>query len=94
MCGKFKALARPGRSKNLTSKLPAIVPLQLYELLTGDSLFDPSFQTMELGLAPEESHLIQIIEMVGELPLDLIKSGKHAKKWFNDDGTLRPVTSF
>ncbi|KAK1228852.1 hypothetical protein PQX77_008094, partial [Marasmius sp. AFHP31] len=58
----------------------------LYELLTGDNLFDPFFQTMELGLAPEESHLIQIIEMAGELPLDLLKSGKYTKKWFNEDG--------
>ncbi|KAJ8074512.1 hypothetical protein PM082_015413 [Marasmius tenuissimus] len=66
----------------------------LYELLTGDNLFDPFFQTMELGLAPEESHLIQIIEMVGELPLDLLKSGKHTKKWFNEDGTLRLDTTY
>ncbi|KAL0567766.1 hypothetical protein V5O48_014225 [Marasmius crinis-equi] len=66
----------------------------LYELLTGDSLFDPFFQTVELGLAPEESHLIQIIEMVGELPLDLLESGKYAKKWFNEDGTLRLETTY
>ncbi|ESK83495.1 serine kinase [Moniliophthora roreri MCA 2997] len=66
----------------------------LYELLTGESLFDPSFQTDDLGLTPEESHIIQMIEMVGEFPQDLLRSGKHSSCWFRDDGTLRLETTY
>ncbi|KAG7091548.1 hypothetical protein E1B28_010577 [Marasmius oreades] len=66
----------------------------LYELLTGESLFDPFFQTVELGLAPEESHLIQIIELVGDLPLDLLRAGKYTRKWFDEDGSLRLDTTY
>ncbi|KAJ7571936.1 kinase-like domain-containing protein [Mycena floridula] len=66
----------------------------LYELLTGESLFDPFFQTVELGLAPEESHIIQIIEMLGDFPVELIASGKNSRRWFAQDGTLRLDTTY
>ncbi|KAF9257928.1 kinase-like protein [Marasmius fiardii PR-910] len=65
----------------------------LYELLTGESLFDPFFQTVELGLTTEESHLIQIMEMLGKLPADLLREGKYTKRWFNEDGSLLLDTS-
>ncbi|KAJ4490312.1 kinase-like domain-containing protein [Lentinula aciculospora] len=66
----------------------------LYELITGESLFDPFFQTVELGLTPEESHLIQIIEICGEFPKDVAKSGRNACKWFYNDGSLRLNTTY
>lgn len=59
---------------------------QFYELITGESLFDPVFQTVELGLTPEESHLIQIIELLGQFPRDTVKAGKNGRKWFQEDG--------
>ncbi|GAW03324.1 polysaccharide lyase family 14 protein [Lentinula edodes] len=66
----------------------------LYELITGESLIDPFFQTLELGLTPEESHLIQIIEICGEFPRDVTKSGANGCKWFHDDGTIRLETTY
>jgi serine/threonine protein kinase len=60
---------------------------QLYELLSGERLFDPSFQTEELGLSIEESHLIQIIELFGEFPLNLLGAGEYSSRWFTESGT-------
>ncbi|KAE9402707.1 kinase-like protein [Gymnopus androsaceus JB14] len=65
-----------------------------YELITGESLFDPVFQTVELGLTPEESHLIQIIELLGQFPRDTVKAGKNGRKWFQEDGSLRLDTTY
>ncbi|KAF9078480.1 kinase-like domain-containing protein [Rhodocollybia butyracea] len=66
----------------------------LYELITGESLFDPFFQTVELGLTPEESHLIQIIELLGEFSCDVVKTGKNWRRWFYNDGSLRLDTTY
>jgi serine/threonine-protein kinase SRPK3 len=57
-------------------------------LLSGERLFDPSFQTEELGLSMEESHLIQIIELFGTFPLDLLNAGEYSSKWFSESGML------
>ena len=61
---------------------------QLYEVLSGERLFDPSFQTEELGLTMEESHLIQIIELFGAFPLDLLNAGRYSSRWFSESGML------
>ncbi|KAF9046970.1 kinase-like protein, partial [Hymenopellis radicata] len=70
----------------------------IYLLLTGELLFDPGFQCADLGLTPDESHIIQMIEMLGDFPEDLVRRGSESKKWFHSDGsflmdtTLYPVT--
>ncbi|KIM36903.1 hypothetical protein M413DRAFT_424015 [Hebeloma cylindrosporum] len=66
----------------------------IFELLTSEALFDPAFQTVELGITPEESHLIQMIEVFGELPLDVIRMGKLSDQWFTRDGALRIETTY
>jgi hypothetical protein len=58
----------------------------LYELLAGEPLFDPSFQTQDLGLSLEESHLIQIIELLGPFPTEVLAVGEYSKRWFKEDG--------
>lgn len=60
--------------------------LQLFELLTGESLFDPTFQTDELDISKDESHLIQMIELLGDVPVSLIHAGNSSRKWFTEDG--------
>lgn len=60
----------------------------LYELLSGKRLFDPFFLTEELGLSMEESHLIQIIEIFGEFPRQLLAAVDHSSRWFTESGTL------
>ena len=64
--------------------------IQLYELLSGERLFDPFFQTEELGLSIEESHLIQMIELFGEFPRQLLATGEYSSRWFTESGTLIP----
>lgn len=59
---------------------------QVFELLTGDALFDRAFQTVELGITPEESHLIQMIEIFGKISPDIIRAGKFSDQWFTKDG--------
>ncbi|KAG5641347.1 hypothetical protein DXG03_005453 [Asterophora parasitica] len=66
----------------------------VYELLAGERLFDPEFQTLDLGLTAEESHLIQIIEILGPFPLDMLKAYPHSDQWFTDTGTMRIDTTF
>jgi len=70
--------------------LPITLNTQLYEILTGERLFDPSFQTEELGLSIEESHLIQMIELFGGFPLDLLRVGEYSSRWFTEFGTYIP----
>ena len=60
--------------------------LQLFELLTGEALFDPQFQTVELGLSSDESHLIQMIELFGTFPLNMVLSGRYSQRWFTQEG--------
>ena len=60
--------------------------LQLFELLTGDALFDPIFQTSELHITNEESHLIQMIELFGDMPHDLVHVGTYSSRWFTTEG--------
>jgi serine/threonine-protein kinase SRPK3 len=62
--------------------------VQLYELLSGEPLFDPFFQTEELGLSIEESHIIQIIEIFGDFPRELLAAGEYSSRWFTESGTL------
>lgn len=63
----------------------------VYELLMGEPLFDPSFQTVECGLSTDESHLIQMIEMLSVdgffgFPEDLVRRGRDSERWFKADG--------
>lgn len=34
----------------------------------------------------EESHLIQMVELFGEMPHDLLQVGKHSNRWFTAEG--------
>lgn len=56
--------------------------------MTGEPLFDPIFQTAELEISEEESHIIQMIELLGEMPKDLISRGNLSGKWFTEDGKI------
>lgn len=54
-----------------------------FELATGDFLFDPK-QTSQF--CRDEDHLAHIIELLGDIPLDLINKGRHSKRLFNKKG--------
>lgn len=62
----------------------------MFELLTGDYLFDPASGD---SFSKDEDHLAQIIELLGALPKDFALSGKDSKEFFNRKGQLRNITS-
>lgn len=63
----------------------------IFELLTGDFLFDPSESDK---FAKNDDHLAQIIELLGPLPKSIVKSGKYGDNYFHKDHkTLRRITN-
>jgi serine/threonine protein kinase len=60
----------------------------LFELLTGDFLFDPRSND-EFG--KDEDHLAQMIETLGLMPNDWALSGMYAKKLLNSKGELKSI---
>ncbi|KAK0210479.1 hypothetical protein DFS33DRAFT_1450424 [Desarmillaria ectypa] len=64
----------------------------IYKLLMGEPLFNPSFQTVDCGLSTDESHLIQMIEM---LPVDgFLGFPEDLGEETRSDGALRLETTY
>lgn len=60
----------------------------VFELLTGDLLFEPkSGKTFEKN----DDHLAQIQELLGKMPFNLTQTGKYAANFFNRKGDLRYI---
>lgn len=63
----------------------------LFELLTGDFLFDP---TESEKFTKNDDHLAQIIELLGPIPRGIIQNGKYGEEYFNKDcKTLRRISN-
>eukprot|EP00606_Chrysophyceae_sp_TOSAG23-5_P000870 GSChrysophyteH2.ASY1.ANO1.1086.1 assembled CDS len=60
----------------------------VFELLTGDLLFDPRAGTK---WDREEDHLAMMIELCGDFPKAVINSGKKAQQYFNKRGDLHNI---
>lgn len=61
----------------------------IFELLTGDFLFEP---TTGQSFSKNDDHLAQIIELLGPIPEYLIKTGFYGKHYFHSDlRTLRKI---
>ena len=60
----------------------------VFELLTGDLLFDPRAGTK---WDREEDHLAMIMELCGSFPLSLINAGKRGSQYFNRRGELHHI---
>lgn len=61
----------------------------VFELLTGDYLFDPKSGK---SYTKDDDHFAQVIELLGPLPRSLLKECYYAKDFFNSDGELRRVS--
>ncbi|GAB5371403.1 hypothetical protein AAMO2058_001577000 [Amorphochlora amoebiformis] len=59
----------------------------IFEMLTGDYLFDPDEETR--GVSRDEHHLQLMIELLGELPKEWVKDRKYSHEFFTYDGHLR-----
>lgn len=70
---------------SIPSKLQACADiLQLFELLTGEFLFDPQSQG-EL-FTKDDDHMAQIIELLGDFSMDVKLGGKYSRELFDHTG--------
>jgi serine/threonine-protein kinase SRPK3 len=69
-------------------KLLLTLQTQVFELITGDYLFDPQSGTK---YGKDDDHIAQIIELLGPFPKSLCLSGKWSQEIFNRKGELRNI---
>ena len=60
----------------------------VFELATGDFLFDPRKGDT---YSKNDDHLAQIIELVGKMPKNFALSGSNSMKYFNKNGKLKRI---
>jgi serine/threonine-protein kinase SRPK3 len=60
----------------------------VFELVTGDFLFDPKSGTR---FSRDDNHLAQMMELLGDIPRSLCLSGKSSKEFFTRQGRLRHI---
>ncbi|THZ34536.1 serine/threonine protein kinase, CMGC family [Aureobasidium pullulans] len=60
----------------------------VFELITGDYLFDPQSGTK---YGKDDDHIAQVIELLGTFPKSLCVSGKWSQEIFNRKGELRNI---
>ncbi|AET40621.1 serine/threonine protein kinase SKY1 Ecym_6239 [Eremothecium cymbalariae DBVPG len=60
----------------------------IFELLTGDFLFEPN---QGHSYSKDDDHIAQIIELLGSLPSYLFESGRYVKNFFLPDGKLKNI---
>jgi serine/threonine-protein kinase SRPK3 len=75
-------------SKTLTLLDTRLIKLQVFELITGDYLFDPQSGTK---YGKDDDHIAQIIELLGPFPKALCLSGKWSQEIFSRKGELRNI---
>jgi serine/threonine-protein kinase SRPK3 len=64
----------------------------IFELITGDFLFDPKKETKKI-YSREEDHIAMMIELLGPIPNLLLRKGKFSEKFFTCYGQLRHILS-
>ncbi len=62
--------------------------MQVFELITGDYLFDPQSGTK---YGKDDDHIAQIIELLGPFPRTFCLSGKWSQEIFSRKGELRNI---
>jgi len=63
----------------------------VFELITGDFLFDPK-EDKNGNHTRDEDHLALMLELVGQMPRNLYTSGRYSKEMFTRRGVLRNIT--
>lgn len=61
----------------------------IFELLTGDYLFDP---VNGHSYTKDDDHIAQIIELLGKFPSQLLKDGKFTSEFFNSRGDMKNIS--
>ena len=70
------------------SSSPLTHHVKVFELITGDYLFDPQSGTK---YGKDDDHIAQIIELLGQFPKSLCMGGKWSQEIFNRKGELRNI---
>ncbi|RPA81784.1 kinase-like protein [Ascobolus immersus RN42] len=60
----------------------------VFELLTGDFLFDPQSGNK---YGKDDDHIAQIVELLGPIPIELIRAGKWSNEIFTRKGELKHI---
>lgn len=60
----------------------------VFELVTGDFLFEPKSGK---HFSRDDDHLAQMIELLGKIPKSVSQGGKYSKEYFNREGRLRHI---
>ncbi|KAG7194349.1 serine/threonine protein kinase, CMGC group [Scheffersomyces spartinae] len=60
----------------------------IFELLTGDYLFDPRAGK---SYSKDDDHLAQIIELIGPIPRQMLKEGYLSREFFNSRGEMHRI---
>lgn len=60
----------------------------VFELVTGDFLFEPRAGK---DYSRDEDHLAQMIELIGRIPRAVASHGKHSREYFTREGHLRHI---
>ena len=76
-----------GINYNETSDIWSLACI-IYELITGDFLFNP-----ETGatFSKNDSHLAKFIEICGKMPRNFVERGEFCKKYFDKNGKLKRI---
>ncbi|THH12165.1 hypothetical protein EW145_g157 [Phellinidium pouzarii] len=61
----------------------------VFELLTAEYLFDP--QAQGALFSKDDDHMAQIIELLGDFPLDVKMGGRYSREIFDSTGALRYI---
>jgi serine/threonine protein kinase len=60
----------------------------VFELVTGDFLFEPKSGK---HFSRDDDHLAQMIELLGNMPRSVSLGGKNSREFFNREGKLRHI---
>ena len=60
----------------------------IFELITGDFLFEPRKGDT---YSKNDDHLAQVIELLGKMPKKYALCGRYSKKYFNKNGNLKRI---
>jgi len=63
----------------------------LFELVTGDYLFNPKEDKRHQKYTRNDDHIAQMIELCGPFPEHMKKNGKYVRTFFNSKGELRNI---
>jgi serine/threonine-protein kinase SRPK3 len=61
----------------------------MYEFMQGVNLFDPYWQIKETEMSRYQTHLAQMVGLLGDFPQVLLDRAKNAREYFDEKGLSR-----